>query len=211
MPTTITGAMLLILLAMPGIAYTAIRQLHIPLRDRSAFHEIASVAVASLVADIVAVFITWWIASCNPTWSLNTGELIADPQLYLSFHYVKFGFWFVGFLAIATGLSLIAGLLANWKVPIHSSTMSSWHVLLRKWKRKGPIHVGIELDDGSWVEGTLRASNTSAYDTADRDLILVQPLKTSRNRRTRPKPCSSGAICVSARRIRVMHVTYLRG
>lgn len=208
-PTTLTSLILFILLVIPGITYGAIRNHNQPTVGRTTFQEISEIAAASLGLSTLTLLLSWGVASAFPEISLNTGELIENPQHYLSQHHIRFGLWLIILVISATCFAWPLARYVRYKFPYSAARMSSWYVLFRLDRKENQaVWVEAELDDGSWVQGRLRSSNNNTEDISDRDLILVRPLYVRKPGSDIAEPSNNHAICISARHIRTLHTYY---
>ncbi|MCP3805364.1 DUF6338 family protein [Allokutzneria sp. A3M-2-11 16] len=102
--------------------------------------------------------------------------------------------------------------LAGWLLgrrSTHPSSVSSWWTLFELWDPTALRHVGCVLDDGSYIAGHLSSWNTLGEDSPDRDLILTAPLTYRPAGTAEDRSYPASAVCISARRIVTMFVTYL--
>jgi hypothetical protein len=101
----------------------------------------------------------------------------------------------MAFLGLAVGLGLASadprvqrwaeGLARNrpfrWLVAPTDTDVkraSVWYIVMHMYDHDpGPVEVGAQLDDGSYVRGRLSHMNVAAAETADRDLLLEAPIK----------------------------------
>lgn len=206
MPTTVTGLVLFVALLLPGISYVAIRERGTARQARSAFRETATVATVS-VLSLVAVWVAFLIVRfCWPRSTRVVEELIRVGWEGVRDEYVKLGSWLIGALVFAVLLACAAAWLAGL-MPHHPSAMSAWWMLFERWNRKHHKHVRCVLEDGAWIEGYVASFNHAGDDTADRELILIDPIRYMREWDPEPFDPQVGAVCLSARRIVAMFVT----
>jgi len=208
MPTTLTGLLLLVVILLPGITYVAIRERNTPEQRRSAFRETATVATISILANIVALGIFALVRILLPNMTPDIGEMVDDTESYVRESYASVTLWSLAVFALAVVLAALAANTVGGNAG-HPSTMSAWWMLFRRYNPEKFRHVGCFLDDGSWVEGRLASFNKSADDTPDRELILVEPIKFAFARKDRATPYPANAVCISARRIVTMFVSYM--
>lgn len=91
----------------------------------------------------------------------------------------------------------------------HDSMVSAWWVLFERWPRGRDIQVACILDDGSAVRGKFGSFNNSADDSADRDLVLQEPIfYRPPGEKAREVLWDMSAVCCSARHIVSLFVTY---
>ena len=75
-------------------------------------------------------------------------------------------------------------------------------------KPAGPVHVGAELDDGTYIHGRLFSYADDLPETMDRDFVLSAPIEV-RNAKGETHTLGCQFSIVSARRIRRIDVTHL--
>lgn len=207
MPTTLTGLLLFVALLLPGFVYTAIVRRERPDYRPSALHEIAAVALASVLSELTVLGAFAVIHAVRPSWTPDIRTLIDQPRDYVSEHYLAVFAWAAGLL-LAAGLLAAALAAAVQKLPVHRSIVSSWWTLFKDWFPDTTRTVQCELDDGSYVEGTLADWNSQAEDSPDRDLILVGPIRYRPAGSDRYYEHPVSTVCVAARNIRTMFVAY---
>jgi Family of unknown function (DUF6338) len=221
MPTTLTGLLLFVVLLLPGFAYAIGKERNSAAQRPTPFRETAAVVAASVAFNLVVLVLFAAIRAIWPTVTPNVGALIRDAGGYLRGtpgqpgHYGEVGIWAVGMLALAVLLAYLATLPQVRAVAAkalgaypHDSSASAWWILFEKWQMDRQVHVGCILDDGSFVEGTLGSFSRESDDSAERDLILAEPISYRPPGDTDASPYGSGAACVSAARIVVMFVSY---
>ncbi|WP_326729358.1 DUF6338 family protein [Streptomyces phaeochromogenes] len=205
MPTTLTGILLFVILLLPGLTYSMVRELRSGERRVSAFRESGAVIFGSVIAEIVVLAI---FAIVRISWPKNTpdiGRLIRDRGSYVESHYALLASWAVSLLLLA---SVLAGITALF-VKRHSSTLSGWSMLFEYWHKDHDAHVGCVLEDGAFIEGVVASYNLSPDDLADRDLILIQPIRYRPPGALESQAYPAGAVCLSAKKIVTMFVSHL--
>lgn len=223
MPSTLLGLALFVVLLAPGLAFVLARERRLPERSLSVFRETAVVGCVSLAADLVVLAGFALLRVIAPGLTVDVGALVRAPGAYLRTGYLAVFWWSVALLAVATGLAvaagsgLLRGLLVRTglrrlagPVGVHDSGASAWWLLFNEHPDTD-IHLGCLLDDGSFVSGWLHSFSTLSTDTADRDLTLAPPIQY------RPPGTDEtteiprlGAAAVSARRISLLLVSYVR-
>lgn len=184
------------------------------------FRESAAVVFASvavnLVVAAVAVFLVWW----NPVLGVDWQLMAVRPDA-LDFQQFIALFWRGAMLLVASvALGWIAGGKAAHRLAKRMrladkgrSEGSAWWILFDEdaVPEKTVPYAGIELDDGQWFEGYVGTFSTEAQDSADRELILVSPMKyREAGLRAEPEALKGvDAVALSARRIRFVNVTYI--
>lgn len=225
MPTTLTGLLLFVLLMLPGFAYLVGKERAGTERRSSPFRETVAVIAASIVAELVTTLLV------APIWTRHVEfvRVVREPGPYLRERPVLIIGWVIGLLIGATVLAH----LATWpsirsahyqllperlrdkpqnkhrfSYP-HPSAVSAWWYLLAQEESERRRYVALVLDDEDYVAGWLVSFNNDAADSPDRDIVLGPPIQYRERGAievTEDYPVS--AVCVSARRIVTMFVTY---
>lgn len=226
MPTTFAGLVLLIVLLLPGLAYVVTRERQGSERKLSPFRETGAVVFASVASELVMLMAFALVRILWPQGTPDVGRLIREGEAYAKAHYASLALWSLILLILASGLAVLAangpaiasrirwprwlaGPAARWgQRQQHPSTVSAWGRLFREWNPGKAIHVACLLEDGSLVEGLPISYNISADDSPDRDLILTRPKYRPPGGRGDAQPYDAGAVCISARRIVTMFVSY---
>jgi hypothetical protein len=211
MPTTLTGLVLFAALLLPGFVYVTVRERAVPRRERSVFRETIEIAVVSIAGISAAAVVLAAVSSKWPDQTPDLERLIGQDLAYVADEYIIVGGWFVGLLAATTAA---AGGFAWWRRRrmVHPSISSSWWRLFDTLRESTwEVVVQCALDDGSWVKGTLSSYNNYEPETADRDLVLLDPITYQLpGKDEEEQRLDVSAACVSARRIVAMFVTYVQ-
>lgn len=222
-PSGVAGVLLFILLLWPGFAYSSIRARRRPERQQTALRETVSIVSVSLTALVVTGILFAILRSIFPGATPNIDRLIFHSRTYLERQYVLVAWWALVLLALAVlgsgGIAIAQSsdrlskmrMLRWFAAPPDPSTMSSWWVAFTEYSPADvEIHVGCTLDDGSYISGRLYSFSQAGDDTADRDLLLRDPI------RVRPPGAASaqemeraGLVAISARHLVTMIVTYV--
>ncbi|MBA0127287.1 hypothetical protein H0B56_17185 [Haloechinothrix sp. YIM 98757] len=208
MPSTLTGLLLFVVLLLPGFIFATALRRERPEQRPSPLHETAAIALASVLSELIVLGIFAVIHVLAPEWTPNIRQLIAAPQRYLATSYLLMFTWMVILLVAACATAWIAAILARRR-PVHPSGGSAWWLLFETFGRDRDRHVGVMLDDGSYLHGTLSSFNQSEADTADRDLVLMTPITYRPSGAAETTELDCGAACVSARHIVAMTVAYV--
>lgn len=208
MPSTLSGLVLFVVLLLPGIAYVAVRERHLPDKRESVFRETATVAAVSFAADLLAVLIAVGVSTWHPTAAPDVGRLIVDGPAYFKGHSNLVLWWALGGLAFSTAVAASVGRIIGSRVP-HPSGMSSWWFMWDERMAMSEIHLNCILDDGSKIDGYLKSFSTVADDIQDRDLVLMEPIRYAYEKEQDMLPYHADEACVSASRIVTIVATYL--
>jgi uncharacterized protein DUF6338 len=218
MPTTLTSLVLAVVLLLPGFVYFTGKERHGTERHISPFRETVTIFTASITSEIVVLIIFAIIRTVHPSNTPDVGALIRGGIPYLRANYQQFAVWGAGFLAASVLLAYVATIprvrrgLAKLHLARpypHSSVASAWWTAFIDLAGGRQIEVGCILDDGSLVRGHLQSFNRSADDDADRELILVDPIKYRPPGDTQEHDYPVSTVCIAARHIVTMFVNYL--
>ncbi|SFQ31841.1 hypothetical protein SAMN05421810_10695 [Amycolatopsis arida] len=92
----------------------------------------------------------------------------------------------------------------------HEAHISAWTMLFTEHPG-ATVLVGVVLDDGSYVTGTLLSFSRMREDVADREITLRAPIGyRAPGERTLTELPDVGAAAISARTITLLTVSYLR-
>lgn len=209
MPSTLSGLLLFVALMLPGFAYLVVKERAGTERRTSPFRETVAVVAASVAAELVAFFgsAVLWVEL------IDVKRLVASPDSYWRAEPLLLAGWAVSLLALATVLAAAAAWpWIRTRLPgdyPHDSTVSAWWMIFAKFDKDADKRVACELDDGSYVEGNLVSYNNNADDIEDRDIILDGPiLFRPAGPQQSAEPYDAHVVCISARRIVTMFVTY---
>lgn len=220
MPDSLAGLALFVVFLAPGLAYVAIRERRFPSRNQSAFRETATVVFVSTAVNIGVIAGFGAVRMIAPSRTPDLGRLVRDAGTYVKSNYGVLGAWAIGLLIVACAL---AGLLAyfsprlrdiRWLSRLGDVTFeSAWHVVLHEEvdKVEPSPFVGCELDDGSYIGGTLLSFSSEIDETADREISLVAPVfYRSTGADSDSELANVGTATVSSRRIKFLTVTYFK-
>jgi hypothetical protein len=195
-PSTPAGVALLLVLIAPGLAYVLRREKAVPAGPRSAFREALQVIFVS-VASLTAIgLLATLLRAVKPALTLDVGGLVRAPGPFARTHHAQLAWWSLGLLAAATLLAwimadprLIRGLRwfserrpFTWLTGASSSDLVEvtgwWRVFDdRRPKDTAKVNVGVLIDDGTYVQGTLTSWTAGGLDYDKRELVLKAPLR----------------------------------
>ena len=228
MPSTFTGLVIFLALLAPGFTFLLIGERGlVAYRTRSALRETATIALASMLFNLVAFAICVIIinsTSWPPAPSLS--RLVGEGKPYLQATYKSAGLWFLACLLLACVLAAVAAGLKNRtyqfrvlrsKAPIrwlfppgggNDQESGWWSVLIDRDLHPGMIRiVTCYLEDGSNVRGQLFRANGDATEGPERDVVLSAPLRIVESSGAK-RELGTGSLVVSAGRMLYMHVAF---
>ncbi|MBV9139479.1 MAG: hypothetical protein JO115_00890 [Pseudonocardiales bacterium] len=208
MPNTLTGLLLFAILLLPGFVFLTILRRDRPDRRPSVLQETASIASVSILSDMIALSGFAVLRAFAQNWTPDVGMLIRNPVDYSAEHSLLVFAWSSGVLVVACGVAALVGWLIGRR-SAHPSVMSSWWMLFEHWQPDTTRHIECLLDDGTYIAGQLGDWNTLADDSPDRDLILAAPITYRPAGSTEHHPHPVSVVCISARRITAIFVSYV--
>jgi hypothetical protein len=221
MPTTLTGLLLFVVLLLPGFGYLVGKERTGTERRMSPFRETVSIVAASVTCELIAAVAFAALRALWPSGTPNVGELVRNGGAYLRGgngvpgHYAQVALWAVGLLVFSVALAygatlpLVRGFVERRFGPYpHVSTVSAWWILFRRWPRDRAVEIACTLDDGSQIRGMFGSFNIAEDDSPDRDLILRAPIRYRPPGDTEMHDYDVSAVCVAARNIVAMFVSY---
>lgn len=225
-PSSLVGLLMFVVLLAPGFAYAIRRERSIPAAQESAFRETLQVIATSLICVsfvVVAFFVArvFW-PSLPDVIGLIQGTRSAALSQLRDLYWWPFALLgaatILGFVAADPRLAKRMGQMARW-APARAvlgtartdiQPHSAWYRVLHMHDDDpGQIHVGLELDNGAYVQGRLSSLNVLPEETGDRDILLHAPLSLRTTRGTE-HVLSTQYLVASARHIRRMDVSHLR-
>lgn len=222
-PTSLPELLLFVALLAPGLAFVLRHERVFPARSHSPFREtlrVFFVSVACLsAAALVGALLRWRFPRGTP----DVGALVRDPAAYSALHYQQIAWWSAGLLLFATILGAIAadrrvvhGLrrvaqtrAIGWITGTPTiGTTSVWYELLHFYDDEpdGRVWVGLQIDDGTYIDGELAAFNTGSDEHENRDIAVWNAAITVDGER---KTLDQLFTVVSARRLVRVDITHL--
>ncbi len=211
MPTSLLGLLLFVISVFPGIGYLLGREARHPTRDHNGFRETASIVFSGIIAVTIATFVFAGVRALAPSHTPDVGELLRDPDPYISANLPYVSAWAVGILLLAAAGAYLSGFAAPrlrggvdfesalWKAFNHKPDGVESH----------RVHVGCELADGSYVAGWLWSYATAVKENLDRDLLLVAPITFRASNDDEEVSLGHAAVVVGASKINFVGVTYV--
>lgn len=230
MPSTFVGLLLFVLLSTPGLLHVLITEQGArPGRQLSAFRETITVGVTSVFANAAAVLVFFVARALFPEQTPDLARLIRESREYWLEDYRFLLLWAVSLFVLACLIAVLAGgwrnrvsahqtksqthkdrgPIARWFLPPQGvEHVSGWWKLIYNDKQLTRAkRVSCLLDDGTRVEGWYYSFSHESNEGPDRDLLLSGPL-VIRDADGSVRSEDRGAVCISARNIVLMHVSY---
>jgi hypothetical protein len=217
MPTTLIGLILFVVVLLPGFIFLAVLSWDRPRRRLTAMQETAGFVLASVTINVITV--TGYLVTrrlipvVEASVDLDTlVRQIGTEQVgaVARLHYQQLWATFVVLLFASCTLAVGGGLLAR-QLPVRPAVMSSWWALFDHRNPGTKKTIQCHLQDSSCIEGRLGDWNTDEDEKADRDLVLLAPIKYRPPGHTEMFSHPVSAVCIAARDIVAMFVTYVPG
>ena len=224
MPTTLTGLLIFVVLLAPGFLSVVVTERGPFTRTApSVLRETASVALASLLCDLVALAVYVPVSAMSGGRLPSLRELVEDGESLWAEDRVTV---LITALCLLLGACLVAltlsGLVNNtsgfralkvrkpisWVLPAKGArTESAWWGVLHREHPHLYRRVTCYLQDGTRVRGWLKTFNPAVDETEDREMILAAPIRVTSSNGAHRR-IDTGYITVSARQIQFLHVDY---
>ena len=193
-PTSLLGILTFVSLLAPGLAYVLRHEKTVPARSHSAFREGLRVIFVSIACLSAAGLLLSIARAIFPRTTPNVGLLVRNRPLAIRNDYVAYAWWAVALVAVAVGLGAVAAdrrvvrrlqelrrrRPVRWITGEATTTIrseSAWYKVMNFYEDdRGPIYVGAQLDDGTYIEGYQHSFNVWVEETKDRDMLLSAPL-----------------------------------
>jgi hypothetical protein len=224
-PTNLVSLALFVVLLAPGLVSITWRRFR-PIRRPTVLGELAGLVFRSLICDILAFGVFALIHVLWPQWTFDFGALIRTRTLraYLRENYAFAAWWSLGLLALACLFAYLGAqiwaILTNRNGRFYKlfeklvpgdviAYQPAWWEMFSAYKGHQKW-VDCVLDDDTYLSGVLHSYSPDPNETDDRELTLVGAIRVKLPGDTTEYPLKGvGGVCISARRIRYLTVTYL--
>jgi len=220
-PNSIAGLVIFLVLLAPGLAYVLRHERVVPARSHSAFRETLRVVYVSVVCLVITVLILSALRWRLPDRTPDVGALVRNPGSYAKGNYVALAWWAFAAIVFATLLGALSadrravGLwerVTRWRVtrwivgtPSIGHTSAWYSAFHLRDSEPGRTWLGVQMDDGSYIDGQLLSFNVAADEDEKRELILMRPhVRTEKVDRV---PMAQDLTILSARHIIRIDVT----
>jgi hypothetical protein len=216
MPTDVVSLLLYAGLLLPGFAFSVARAVHRPVETRSAFRETTSAVAVSLICDAVLLTVVLVVASLVEPWRAELYREAKAPLNEFQAQPVWTIIAIVLFYAIAATLGFLLGTSKASKayekifnLQSEEQVGSSWHTAFNMEPGKKTL-LGIELMDGTWLQGYMFTFDNSAVDSGDRGVVLTGDILRRRPDEPDLLPLEPyGSLVVNDRNIKFMTIAYV--
>lgn len=221
LPSTFAGLILLLALLLPGFIYDLRLDRVVSRPAPSQLREFSRVVAASLACNTVALAgfvilrlvlpqdtpdISTWLRDGNSYW-------IDHAKLTLPWSAGVFLFACVaGFVSADTRIRKLTRKPLDWLSPGAITLESAWSSLLNMYEDDSSvisIYIGCQLNDGSYVSGSLYSLNEKVEETSDREIILTAPILFRQENQDSVVELTILFTAISARNITRLDVTHL--
>jgi hypothetical protein len=169
-----------IVLLIPGLLHYLQRRRRVPQRTLSPLIETATLLTVSLGVDLATVgafaVVRWIIPHSTP----NPEQILIRPASY-TYHQIGYlTLWLAGLLLFASFLAIMLGRFAgdltfpSFLTPLVVD-VSAWYQVFENGPVGYTVYVACDLEDGSYIAGTLDWYSTQLEETSDRDFALAGP------------------------------------
>lgn len=229
LPTSLAGIAIFVAVLMPGLVYALRKERTVPAARVSAIRETMWVVAASTGCLLTTGLMLTLVRTLWPSGTVDIGALLRAPDVYVVDHHVRLAWWSFVALVLACLIALeaadprVAGLVRSagsrsWvrRVIGTSETdirpTSAWSRVFTLYDDDpagtGDVLIGAQLEDGTYLRGTLSSHSAEIEDSPDREIVLRSPLGLRTTDGEWHELDSTHAV-VSARRVVRLDVTHL--
>src|SRR4051812_31657216 len=216
MPTTVTGLLLFVLYLVPGFLYVTQRRARTPQPSVSPLVETANLVTVSTFTNLLAVLLFGVVRYAMSAHTPDPRRMVVDGWSYTQYRLPYVGLWAIGLLGVSSAAAFILGRRPRWierfSVGFAPSIVdiSAWYQAFEDGPPDCYVFVGCDLRDGSYVDGLLDWYSTEVAETADRDLLLAEPIRYRAAGTADAVPVADfSRLILSARDISRLYVTFL--
>jgi len=213
-PNTAASLLVFAALAAPGLVFYLLRDSRRPAREKSNLRETASFVIVGLLCDILALGMFGAIRIGVAHHTPDVGQLIRHGLEYAQQNYAYLAEWSLLVLLLAVGFAILFAVVDD--VPCLKRLLgpivdeSQWRTVFSTELIPGSFaHCRIWLDDGSQIEGIAERFSADTEETADRDLVLVEPIALRYPNDAKDVVYPASRVVISARRIVFFTVSYV--
>lgn len=215
MPSTIGGLLIAAALLLPGFVFHVRRRANTPLPRLSTLVETATFVAVSVVTNTFALGAFGVVRAITPRHTPDAGELIADGGGYVADRPGYVLTWVAAALGLSSLVAWAAaeqwgpiGWIAKRVAPVIVD-VPAWYHVFEACPPDKHVYVGCDLADGAYIGGFLDWYSTEVEETADRDLVLAEPLTFRPADESEDRVLTFSRLVVSARQISRLYVSFL--
>lgn len=182
MPTTFVALLLFLWLVTPGFLFSLLAARRRATAAKSAFHETAQTAVASVVFSTLGAVVAAAVVALSPA-NVDVARLIVESRSYLGAHSGSVGLFVAVQIVSACLLAWAGDGLVRWRVKAKTGlelprlhTVSAWDRPLGVRPKGTSTHAWLRLRSGIEFRGKVGGFGHE-IDVADRELVLVPPIE----------------------------------
>ncbi|SCF48735.1 hypothetical protein GA0070216_12834 [Micromonospora matsumotoense] len=205
----------------------------VPAQALTAFRETVRVVLVSVACLVTTAIIAAGVRWAFPERTPNFRGLIREPDAFARTHHVQLAWWALALVMFATILGWVAAdpRLARWvsdmnqRAPMKYLTgpttirpTSAWYQAFHAYDKPeelprtasptGPIYVGAQMNDGTYIYGWLRHYSIRTDEDDSREICLMAPIEMTAANGTKTLLPAHFTI-ISARNIVRLDVTHL--
>ena len=181
MPTTLVGLVVAVTLLVPGFIHHTQRRARVPQRAASTLVETANLVTVSTLTNGVALVLFAIVRACLPAHTPDVGRVVGEGVAYDADRVAYLALWGASLLVLSSALAFVLGARPTWLEPFSARfaptivDASAWYQVFDSVPDKR-TYVGCDMRDGSYVGGFLDWYSTELEETADRDIVIAEPI-----------------------------------
>lgn len=228
-PETLGGLALFAALLVPGFVYLERRESRQAGQQLTPLRETGQILFVSLACDSIVIGLFAVVRWLGPGLTPDVGEFVREGGAYGRAHYRGLLAWGLPSLGAACVFAALVAvpprLVDRWvglfrpdpESPSRQEIArrqrprivgeSGWSAAFFLYPERS-THLGVTLQDGSYLYGRLLTHNPEVEETGNRSLILAAPIQM-RCEGSEAEPLDADSVVISAEQIRFLTVSYL--
>jgi hypothetical protein len=180
-PTTLVGLVVAITLLVPGFIHHTQRRARVQQRAASTLVETANLVTVSTLTNGLALALFAVLRAWQPDHTPDVARIFRDGSEYTADQISYLATWGAGLLLLSSALAFLLGARPEWLERFSARfaptlvDSSAWYQVFEAVPDKR-TYVGCDMRDGSYVGGFLDWYSTELEETADRDLVIAEPI-----------------------------------
>jgi len=214
-PTTAAELFIFAALLAPGFIHYVQRRRAVPQRTLSPLVETATLTTVSILTNLVALGVFSLIRMALPEHTPDVQRLMLEGKEYAAARTGYLFGWGALLLAFSCVLAFVIGIRPRWIARFTERfapaivDVSAWYHVFEDGPEDAKVYIGCDLKDGTYVAGYLDWYSTEVAETADRDLVIAEPIEIRMPGEVNSASVDFPRLVISARDTARLYVSYV--
>lgn len=214
MPSSLSGLVLFVVLLVPGFIHYIQRRRRVPQSSLSPLVETATLVSVSVFTNLLAIGAFGLIRTFAPGHTPDVRRMFVEGLAYTAPRLAYIVAWAVVLLTTSSVLAVLLAVRPGFVQKLSDSAtpiirdIPAWYFVFESGPEGTSTYVGCDLRDRTYLSGRLDWYSTQVDETADRDLVLAQPI-TSFDSDGESEEVAFPRVIVSARDIVRLYVSFI--